>query len=237
MNLIVLPVLCGIEMTKACLTSLHAQDIPGGVRVMAYDNGSKDGVGPWLRAQRLNITTVSYRHTQSLSRIWNDGLRLAFESLRVPYVLIVNNDTVVPLWLYRMLVDDGGEFVTGVGVATHEETVNPDPSSRSPHPDFSCFLMRQSCYEKVGLFDEDFWAFCGDNDYHLRMHRAGVEAVSLAVPYYHIASGTLKQAQPDVVADICAKADLDRATFVRKYGFTTSSDEYHRQFTDTYVTK
>lgn len=99
-----------------------------------------------------------------------------------------------------------------------------------PHPDFSCFLIRRECWERVGQFDERINAYCGDGDYHLRMHRAGVHAYCLPIPFTHIASGTAKAASPELVVELAREADEDRATFKQKWGFTVGSEEYYACF-------
>ena len=433
MNLIVMPVLTNQAMTERCLRTLVVQDI-GGVQVLAIDNGSTDGCASWLRTLRDPIITQRYARTRSLHVVWNEALRWAFEKMRLPYVLVVNNDVELSDITYRLLVDDGGPFVTGVGVdqytvrtpeflhgerhvkvshftrqglsvrgvvhvganygyevehylamgagrvlcfeplqsacvefhkryggdsrvdlyncglgantqgvaellvargdgqgssflaelneqerpvrtqlagirrldemkidlapyntlvvdvqgmelealvgmgsmldafellniecsrepiyaggATAQEVIDylstrgfvqDSPiedhndimfirrglklrERRRPHPDFSCFLMREHVWRTVGPFDEDFWAFCGDNSYHLRMERAGIRAVSIDVPFYHVASGTLKSVDAEQRDRICKLADADRATFERKYGFSVTGPEYAAQF-------
>lgn len=230
MNLIVLPCVVSPSMTKDCMRSLLAQDI-GDVRVLAIDNGSSDGVGSWLRSQQdERVQVISYAPRKSLNKVWNNALRLAFERWKLEYVLVVNNDTVLMPEAYRLLRDDGGWFVTCVGVAPGQALTIGDLSEHRPHPDFSCFLMRRECWEKVGEFDEEINAFYGDNDYHIRMHRAGVRAYCLQVPFTHIASGTLKNASNELRDQIQREAGEDRERFKRRYGFLPTDKEYEMEF-------
>ncbi len=228
MNLIVIPVLVNQAMTERCIRTLVAQDIEGGVQVLAIDNGSTDGTGAWLRTLRDPIITQRYSRTRSLHVVWNEALRWAFEKMRLPHVLVVNNDVELTPETYRLLVADEGPFVTGVGVDRRGQ--HGTGKQRRPHPDFSCFLIRRECWERVGPFDEEFWAFYGDNSYHLRMERAGVQAVSLDVPFYHVASGTLKSVDFELREHICALAAQDKQKFIAKYGFTPTDPEYAAQF-------
>ena len=161
--------------------------------------------------------------------MWNEALTLVFDSLRLEYALVINNDVILRTDAYRLLRDDGGLFVTGVGVGTPEEMAQATPTARSPHPSFSCFLMRRECWERVGEFDEGMWAWAGDGDYHLRMHAEGIDAASIAVPFGHEVSATIKLAEPEERDRLGKQADADRAYFKKKWGCAIGSDDYYKR--------
>src|SRR6266568_2987497 len=217
-------------MTRDCMNSLLAQDI-GDVRVLAIDNGSQDGVGNYLRTLRANVTLLTKWKRVGLNALWNETLTCAFDSLKLEHALVVNNDTVLHPATFRLLRDDGGLFVTAVGQAPGRELEIGDLTKRRPHPDFSCFLIRKECWERIGRFDEQFHAYCADGSYHLRMDHAGIEACSLPIPFTHIASGTLKYASNEVRDQINSEAAEDRAMFEKLYGFAMGSPEYYAKFT------
>src|SRR5882724_273269 len=142
MNVVIVPIRVNLQMTKHCIDSLNAQDIAGGTTLYLIDNGTDDGCGPWIRAQEG--ITVAYTRPKGLSQTWNRALAHCFDQLHLPYVLVVNNDTVLRPDTYRLLVEDGGPFVTAVGVSTPDifsEELHMGVSR--PHPDFSCFLIRR----------------------------------------------------------------------------------------------
>ncbi len=228
MHLIVIPVLCGPQMTQRCIDSALVQDVDN-VKVLVIDNGSRD-CGPMLRSYGGRITLVSYSMPRSLNVVWNMALDLAFRSLRLEHALVINNDVVLRPDTYRLLRDDGGLFVTGVSVNTIQATGHADVTSKSPHPGFSCFLMRSEVWNRVGRFDERYWAWCSDACYHLRMERMDISAYALDVPFCHEVSGTLKHLDPQTRDMLCKRADADRATFVQTYGFSVGSPEYYAAF-------
>jgi len=85
----------------------------------------------------------------------------------------------------------------------------------------------------VGPFDENFTgAYAEDSDYHVRMHKAGIRAISIDVPFYHVASGTIKNASADVAKQIGTNADRNREYFRQKHGFAIGSPEYDKFFTE-----
>ena len=431
MNLAIVPVVCGVAQTKDCIDSLLAQDVP--IAVFAIDNGSEGGCSSLLSSYGRRITRISYSPRRSLSQVWNEALRMAFESLKLEYAIVLNNDTVLRQDTVRLLVEDGGEFVTAVGTNTAvvyssdwllaearvklghftrqglqprgvvhvgandgyeiewyrklgvERVIAFEPLAeaaskaqkryasdsavqiyghalggdaeiaalrvsegdgqgssflaersasykisslqpaeiarfdsldlsldgfdtlvvdvqgmelavlkgfgsmlgsfkylniecsreplyegsaaaaevigflkshgfeqdspveahndimfirqgerlhdrRRPHPDFSCFLMRQRVWQRVGGFDERIGAYTGDCDFHLRMHQAGVEAYSLSVPFEHVASGTLKNASDKLRDALASEADADRKVFRELHGCEAGSEEYNSRF-------
>jgi hypothetical protein len=105
-----------------------------------------------------------------------------------------------------------------------------DPTSKSPHPCFSCFLIRRECWKRVGPFDEDFWSYCSDADMHLRMDAAGIDAYALAVPFYHETSSTIKLVSNETRDWLQRCADQDREYFKQKWGCAVGSQEYYAKF-------
>ena len=233
-NLIIVPVVVGRNMTKRCIKSLLAQDI-GDVHVIVIDNGSEHCSAMLRAMQTLQMSIVTNVTRQGLNQVWNKMLGYAFDKQHLPHVLVVNNDTVLREDTYRMLRDDGGLFVTAVGQdgpvdQTDRMTLEELQQKRRPHPDFSCFLIRRECWDRIGQFNPEINAYCGDADYHLRMHRAGVEASSLPIPFEHVASGTLKQASIPLRDQILKEADADRAIFRRLYGCAVGDEAYYAMF-------
>ena len=224
--LAIVPVRVSISMTRACFNSLHEQDLA--TTILAIDNGSTDGCSQYLRSTRVEL--ITYPRPIGLSRLWNNALSMAFDQMGLPYVLMVNNDTVLRPDTIRWLVADGGPFVTGIGVSSMEQTRTTDATNRRNHPDFSCYLIRKEVWDTIGGFDESMVTWASDNDYHVRMHQAGIDAHCIGVPFYHVASGTLKNVDNDTRDALQKQADADRITFHKKYGCLPGSKEYSELF-------
>ena len=236
MNWILCPHRNSLHLTRPALASFYAQDI-GNLFILLIDN-SDEGISRWLpNDSEADLGIWHSRPPRSVAESWNAGLRWIFAQSE-DYVLVVNNDVELRPDTYRRLVEDGGEFVTGIGVREREKIgspyLPPDPALKRPHPDFSCFLIRRSAWDRVGPFDENFKiAFCEDWDYHVRLHRAGITACSLDLPFLHHASQTLKAA-PDAEAHAIQKqADRNRAYFRKKWGVAGASPEYYALFGNT----
>ena len=177
-----------VELTKRAVASVLAQDIP--VHLHVIDNNSTDGTAEWLSTQLPSVTFDTFRPGLGVSASWNTALITVFR--KYDHCLVLNNDLEVLPQTYRALLDDGGQFVTAVSVDSPTAIHNGWTKSVRPHPDFSCFLIRREVWQKVGGFDESMSLYASDADYHLRMHQAGIEAYTIGIPFFHYASGTLK---------------------------------------------
>ena len=219
-------------MTLQAARSVFAQDVP--VWLWVLSQGSTDGINEALmimHARGKPITLITSPKNLGVSAGWNLGLRYLFDRLKLPYVLVVNNDVVLRKDCARILVEDGGPFVTGVGVDSLEESLGEVALSRRNHPDYSCWLMRREVWQRVGEFDETMVSWASDGDMHLRLHRAGIPAYTCGLPFYHIASGTLKNTPREENQALREQADRDRDTFRRKWGVSMGTPEYENLFT------
>ena len=232
-NYIVMPIYNQLTLTRDAVASCLAQDIEGGVRVLAVIDRGDDGVAQWLRAQGRAVQVVEAQGC-GVSKAWNIALRHVFETIHGEHALVVNSDVRLRPDTYRRLVDDGGKFVTCVGTSSGAKFPGgePSPDRVRPHPDFSCFLLRRECWQEVGAFDAHMRIYCSDGDYHLRMHRAGVRAYCLDLPFWHFASGSLKQTDSEDRERILKIAGEDREVFRNKWGFEMGGTEYYAAFRD-----
>jgi GT2 family glycosyltransferase len=225
-----MPIYECLSLTRDAIASCLAQDIPGGVQVLAVIDRGTDGVAQWLRAQGLRVQVVEAPGC-GVSKAWNLALGHVFGREGRDFALVVNSDVRLRPDAYRRLVDDQGQFVTCVGTSSGAKFPGGEPSGKTrPHPDFSCFLIRRECWTNIGRFDDSMRIYCSDGDYHLRMYKAGITAYCIDLPFYHYASGTLKNADPDDRERILKIAARDREVFTAKWGFEMGSSEYYEQF-------
>ncbi len=128
--------------------------------------------------------------------------------------------------------------MTAVGVTPTASQPSPimgpaNPTASRPHPDFSCFLIRRWVWEKVGPFDERYLiAYCEDADYHVRMHRAKVDAKCIDIPFLHHAAATINSLPVWERERVERQADLNRALFKKEYGCEVGSAEYYALFSE-----
>lgn len=231
MNAVLMLVRNALELTKRAVGSVVTQDIP--VTLYVVDNDSAEETSRWLHNMSDLVKVWHCRPQHGVSKGWNFGLRYLFDVADAEHVLVVNNDVELRQDCYRALIADGGDFVTAVSVGSPEQLAWDGQIRRRPHPDFSCFLVRRRVWDVVGQFDESMPLYASDADYHLRMHKKGIEAYTIGVPFYHYASGTLKSASSEERVEINRQADKDRDRFEQKWKVKVGSEEYYRLFDST----
>lgn len=234
---IVMPIYNQLALTRDAIASCLAQDIAGGVRILCVIDRGDDGVTQWLRTQGKSVQVVEAPGC-GVSKAWNLALDHIFNTLGGEHALVVNSDVRLRPDTYRLLVGDGGGFVTCVGTSSGAKFPGGIPSGRTrPHPDFSCFLLRTETWRLVGRFDDKMRIYTSDGDYHLRMHHAGITAYCIDLPFYHFASGSLKQTDPDDRERILKIAQRDREVFRDKWGFEMGGTEYYAAFGQEHKTE
>jgi len=222
-----------LALTKSAIRSALLQD--PACDVLVIDNNSSDGTKDWLKS-KVGIGHMSLCPQVSLAFCWNMGIRV-LQGMGHESVLVLNNDVEIPPHFYTSLLywlkANRHGFVTGVSVGSRSAVgTEADWSYQfSPHPDFSAFLISRFVTEVVGWFDEKYYpAYCEDADYHVRMHREGIKAGSICVPFYHDRSQTLKTAGDGERDQIQRGADANRERFRGKYGCLPGTPEYEELF-------
>ena len=235
-NAIVVPVRNGIHFTREAIPDMLAQDI-GNVDVWVIDNGSMDGTANYIVAEQAKGAAVYLTRPirpMSVAESWNFAIRNLFSDPERGYVLVVNNDVRLRPDTYRELVAANLPFATAVGVETLEQMNEAFVRSDREHPDFSCFLIRRECWEKVGPFDERYkGGYAEDAAYHATAFRKGVPLTCIGIPFLHYGSGTIKSANPAEAQQIREQADRNRELFRSEFGCVPGTPEYERLFSES----
>lgn len=231
MNAIVMPAHNNQHLTRKAIESFMAQTIP--VWMFIIDDGSTDGTLPYLNSmQGERVVVLHNASPRGVTAAWNTALHYVFDVCGDAHALVCNNDIWLHPQTYHTLLMQPEPLVSGISVSHRAEVRMPPVITKSKHPDFSCFLLRRVAWERVGQFDAQFINYCSDGEMHIRMHRAGLDAVGLNVPFYHERSSTLKNADAASNRRFCEIADADRARFVAKYGFPMWGAEYDAAFAE-----
>lgn len=233
------------DLLQACLLSVLNQTIP--VRIFAINNSSVDNTDKVLAGLDNKHIVVNAYPQLGVAGAWNYGLEYLFGNGRVvgaveavEKVLVINQDVILRPNTYEILLSQDDSFVTAVSTGdrkdcrgdSNELSLHSGQGGRvwnkRNHPDFSCFLIERDCYRTVGPFDEAFYpAWFEDNDYHIRMGRAGIEACCIDLPFYHYAGGTIKRAREVGTSEpyeIAFRANQQK--FYEKWGVLPGTKEY-----------
>lgn len=207
-----------LELTKKCVASVLAQDIP--TTVMIFDNGSTDETFKWAQNNLPKDSPIIHvPDNLGVSFGWNTGLRHLFANEKCNHVLSLNNDVILSKTCYNQLLFCNVPFVSGSETTDLADLDKEWPSlPLGGGPQFSAFLIRRDAWDKIGPFEERMVSWAGDCDYHIRAHRLGIPLQCSPVRYYHERSSTIKTAFPKERRQLELQADADREVFKEIYG-------------------
>ena len=187
---VVIPNYNGISFLQDCLQSLFSQG-PGTPKfgVLVVDNGSEDGSLDFLRDTFPNVQVKALPENTGFCHAVNLGIQMA----ETPYVILLNNDTKVKpgfvaglygaitgredlfsvsakmlMWDREDLLDDAGDRYCALGWAYGRGKGKPAGRYESPAEVFSACggaaIYRKSVFDRIGLFDEQHFAYLEDLD-------------------------------------------------------------------------
>jgi len=191
----------GRDLLDDCLGSL-AGGYPD-LRVIMVDNGSTDDSVAHCRGRHPAVEVIASPHNLR----WAGGNNLALRRLRdegwPDYVLLLNNDTIVPEGSLPRLVDsleasdswaatpricyatepgriwyDGGKVGAWTGWVAHRGIRvraghRPLDSHITDYATGCAMLLSRRALDEVGLFDEGYHFYGEDSDHSLRLRAAG----------------------------------------------------------------
>jgi len=142
----------------------HATELHS-VEVVVVENGSDT---MWKHVPKFKwCRTVCYNHPVGYARAANAGIALA----DTEFIVILNNDLVLPPGWLEQLVADYKEFGPGILSPMHYKG-----GAAGFHPDscwFSCWMSDKKTLQKIGYFDEMLPYRLHDQDYAIRCKKAG----------------------------------------------------------------
>ncbi|HXU91371.1 MAG TPA: glycosyltransferase family 2 protein [Methylomirabilota bacterium] len=189
----------GVACIQACLESLLDQRWPA-LEIIVVDNGSTDGSRELLRARYgARITLIE----SPVNLGFAAGNNVAILAAKGAYVALLNNDAVADVdWVGELvraaeadprvgmcackilvldgrgLIDSAGLLISadGIGRGRGRLELDGDAYARAGDaliPSGCAVLYRRAMLDEIGLFDEDFFAYCEDSDLGLRGRLAG----------------------------------------------------------------
>ncbi len=197
---VIIPNWNGLELLKHSLPSLKRQ-IYIDFEVIIVDNGSVDGSVKYIKQQFPEYRVIELPQNVGFAPAVNKGILAA----KGEYLVLINNDTKVDKNCLKFLVetadklpvdmiaakminfykagiiDSAGDYIDAVGHANNIGYGQPDgPKYNQPGPLFlvtggGCLIKRR-VVDKIGLLDEDYFAYFEDVDFGFRAQLAGFKA-------------------------------------------------------------
>lgn len=212
---VVIPNYNGLHFLDKCLSSIGAQTFDD-VCTLVVDNGSTDGSTAYIRDNFPWVELIELSENTGFDHAVNIGI----EKAETPYVLLLNNDTeaepefVEELYkaieasedifsvsskmlnfTNRDIMDDAGDFYSVMGWQFQRGVGRCERVFNKPSKVFSACagaaIYRKSILEKIGQFDERFFAYLEDIDIGYRAKIQGYKNVFCPTArVYHVGSGS-----------------------------------------------
>jgi GT2 family glycosyltransferase len=197
----------GKKFLGKCLESLLLQTLDS-FEVIVVDNASTDGSVEYVRSHFTSVRVVENKRNLGFAA----GNNVGIESSRGKFVVVLNNDTRVSKDFLKTLVEvaltNDSIGSVGCGIVQEDCTIKYGPvfltrsgvivgigdvirQSINKNVPVGCLancgcatLFRRAALDRVGLFDEDFWADWEDHDLGFRLALEGYSNVY--TPFAHV---------------------------------------------------
>lgn len=219
---VIIPNWNGKKLLKVCLRSLKNQSFKD-FEVILVDNGSSDGSLEYVKRYFSQIKTITLDKNYGFAKAVNEGIKRSLSK----YIVLINNDTEVDknclhflteaarkhsevgfvaakmLNFYeRDIIDSAGDYIDVSGHAQNIGLGEKDgPKFEKEGYVFLATggggLFKREVFDKVGLFDEDYFAYFEDVDLCLRAQFAGFKGwFEPRAKIYHIHKATASKMKP-----------------------------------------
>lgn len=208
---VIIPNWNGRNLLDTCLSSLRRQTYRD-FEIIVVDNGSIDDSIQFLESSYQEVKILRLEVNRGFCVAVNCGIKLA----RGKYIALLNNDTETDTaWLAelvkalnenpavgfcaskminffkRNIIDDAGDLLSYYG---HTVGRNEVDTGQYDQPRFifsacaGAAIYRREIFQKVGFFDEDFFAYYEDVDLGMRAQLMGYKClfVPTAIVYHMI---------------------------------------------------
>ena len=194
---VVIPNYNGIKYIEACLYSIFLGTTKD-LEVIMVDNASTDGSLELVKEKFPQVQIIENQENTGFAAAVNQGILAS----RTPYVILLNNDTVAELSFVHELekamerdkrifsvsaklislhdkekTDDAGDFYCALGWAfARGKGKKPELYQENCEIFSACAgaaIYRRACFEEIGLFDENHFAYLEDIDIGYRAQLYG----------------------------------------------------------------
>ncbi len=220
---VVIPNWNGMRYLRSCLESLRKQSYRD-FEVIIVDNGSTDGSVEFVRESFPEVRLLEFEINHGFSVAVNEGIRCSAGE----YVALLNNDTEVhPDWLKeliaglegeeevgfcaskilysdrRNIINSAGDAVSVAGYAWNigkgsEDDGRFDTKRRVFGASAAACIYRREIFERIGLFDEDYFAYFEDVDLSFRAQLMGYRCLYLPLAVVYHKEGGVSRSHGDL---------------------------------------
>lgn len=212
---VIIPNYNGCHYMESCLASLKEQTLKD-FQILVVDNASSDGSVAYVKEHCPGAQIIVLDKNYGFSKAVNVGIRHS----KTPYVILLNNDTKAdPHYIEEMvkaiersprifsvsskmiqmyhpeLIDSAGDLYTLTGWGVCRGAGRPATNYLKNDEVFSACagaaIYRRKVFKKIGLFDENHFAYLEDIDVGYRAKIFGYRNMYCPTALvYHVGSGT-----------------------------------------------
>ena len=220
---VIIPNWNGKHFLAECIDSLGGQTFRD-FETILVDNGSTDGSADFAEERYGKFIRI-FRNEKNLG--FAGGNNIGIQAARGDYIVLLNNDTWAdPHWLEELVkatqfdtaigmwgskvcsyyqrdrIEGAGELIYWDGLCRARGQYEQDHGQYNAIEEIffppGCGAMyRKSLFDRVGLFDEDFFAYADDSEFGIRARLAGWKCLYVPTAIvYHKNSGTAGKYSP-----------------------------------------
>lgn len=237
-----------LKYSKLCIESIRKYTKKNTYEIIVVDNNSRDGTVQWLKEQN-DLKVIYNSNNMGFPKGCNQGIEIA----KGENILLLNNDVVVTYsWLDNLVKclyssDDIGAVGPLTNRCSNYQAIpiryenldemstfakkfnvsNPKKWEERLRLIGYCFLMKKKIVDKIGLLDEIFTpGNCEDNDYSLRIRKAGFRLILCKDTFiHHFGSVSFKKNPKEFKAVL----RINNGKFKDKWGIDVSYFKIIRQ--------
>ncbi len=198
---IIIPNYNGIEHLKICFDSLRNQS-DREYKIILVDNDSKDDSVKFTEQNYPEVKILKLNSNTGFAKAVNEGIKYSQQYVKGEFILLLNNDTecdrnflsemikgfknndtgIVACKMInfydRTKIDDAGDFIKRKGspYARGFEEKDLGQFDKKEYIFGACAgaaMYKQEVFDRIGLFDEDFFAYYEDVDFSFKAQLAG----------------------------------------------------------------
>ncbi|MDD4941117.1 MAG: glycosyltransferase family 2 protein [Candidatus Omnitrophica bacterium] len=212
----------GKHLLGVCLDSVMAQSYPG-LEMIVVDNGSGDASAEFVRNNYATVKVLANGSNLGYVKAANQGIRCSAGE----FVVVLNNDTRVdPFWVERLvraartdhsigicaskqlnffnpnIIDSAGIMLLRGGYARDRGRGEADRGQYDTAGEIfgaagASAFYRRSMLDEIGIFDEDYFAYCEEFDLCFRAQLAGWKCVFVPDALVYHMSGQTRAARDE----------------------------------------
>ena len=198
---IIIPNFNGLAHLELCYDSLRKQSYKE-FRIVLVDNNSSDDSVKFTEEKYPEVKILKLDFNTGFSVAVNEGIKYSIGNPDCKYILLLNNDTECDEFFLhelqngfkdkntgsvackmlnfydRNIIDDAGDFIKRKG-SPYARGFGETDTGQYDKEEFifgacaGAAIYKREVFEKIGYFDEDFFAYYEDVDFSFRMQLSG----------------------------------------------------------------